>query len=150
MLPFKLPSSWITTSLEKVLSQGVSDQIFITVIKSVIFFNPSFTHRSNSIKKGAQGQIWSHQKIPSPWFSIGWFRSPRQAFVMVNISCKFENSAYYCLFCSSGGNRKITAHCFMTEKEMSVVAIFFQNEAKYFHSQDFMMNIPLQIWDLYL
>ena len=48
----------------------------------------------------------------------------RQAFVMMNISYKFENSVYN-TFWSSGANRKISANCFMTDKEMTVAAIFF-------------------------
>ena len=48
--------------------------------------------------------------------------SPRQAFVMMNILCKYENSAFN-THCSRGGNRTIFAHCFITDNETPVVAI---------------------------
>ena len=50
--------------------------------------------------------------------------SPRQAFVMMNVSCKLENCVYY-TFCSTGGNEKISAHCIMTDNETPLAAIFF-------------------------
>ena len=65
----------------------------------------------------------------------------KQAFVM-NISCKFENSAYN-TFCSKGGNRKTSTHCFMTDKDIPHGDhLVFQNEAKNIPRQDFVvMNI---------
>ena len=45
-------------------------------------------------------------------------------FVMENISCKFNKSAYN-TFCSRGANGTISAHCSITDKKTPMVAILF-------------------------
>ena len=79
------------------------------------------------------------------FFKMRPINTHRQDFIMKNISCKLENTAYK-TFCSRGSNRKISTHCFMTDNKTPMAAfLFFKNEAKNTPRQDFvMMNISCE------